>query len=368
MNKSKKIKKAAIETGVHDKSKDRVVSSKVLTISAIVFVVILVGALVFDQFYESTLLKIDGKKYHLNDLSYYIHTVEAQYDYYDQMFGGNGAYWNMSADDSGTTTIRDVAKEEAIDNAIYNEVLYNEAVSEGYALTEEEKNTAQTNAGTMMESSLSKEIIAKNGFTKEYLTKVLDKTTLVSRYRKDKIDALDIDDEGIKAGISYDENRQYDIEYLFTSKKTTGEDGKSVDKTEEQRAADLSTLESYYEKAKAAEDWSTLLPEEEKAVSYQKSNFIESDTDFEDELEARIMAMENGAISEVYESDSGYYIVRMINNNSSESYDKAVKDAITSAENEGFNEVYQGILEKHEYKVNQTALRSLTMGSITLAK
>lgn len=366
MNKSKRIKKAVTETG--DKGKERVVNSKVLTISAIVFVVILIGALLFDQLYESPLLTIDGKKYHMQDLSYYFYTVEYQYDSLDQMFGGTGAYWNMSADDSGTVSIRDVAKEEAINNSIYNELLYNEAVSEGYALTEEEKNTADTNAENMMEGALSEEIISKSKFTKEYLTEVLGKTALVARFRKDKVDALDIDDEEIKAGVSYEEYRQYDVEYLFTSKKTTGEDGNSVDKTEDQKTTDSNTLKSYYEKAKTAEDWSKLLAEDEKAVTYQTSDFIKSDTTFDDEFEAKIMAMENGEISEVYETDSGYYVVRMIDNNSSESYDNAVKDAITAAENEGFTNIYQDILKKHEYKVNQTVLRSLTMGSITLPR
>ena len=73
MNKSKRIKRVETEVGVHDKKKDKLINSKVLAIASIVFVVILIGALIFDQLYESTLLTIDGKKYHLDDLSYYIY-------------------------------------------------------------------------------------------------------------------------------------------------------------------------------------------------------------------------------------------------------------------------------------------------------
>ncbi|MDF2483890.1 MAG: putative rane protein [Herbinix sp.] len=366
MNKSKKIKRAAVETGLHDKKKDKIVSSKVLTIASIVFVIILVGALVFDQFYESTYLKVDGKNYHLKDLSYYIYSVEYQYDYYDQMFGGNGTYWNMSADESGAT-MRDIAKEEAIETALYNEVLYNEAIAEGYSLTDEEKATIDTNADKMMES-LTDAIIDQSNFTKEYLSDVLGKTALVTRYRQDKVDALDIDDEGITAGISRDEFRQYDIEYLFASKKTTDAEGKSVDKTEDEKTKAKDALNTYYEQAKTTEDWSKIIPADDETVSYTTDNFIASDTTFDDEFEAQIMAMENGAIGEVQETESGYYAIRMIDNDSSESYDKAVEDAITAAENEGFTAVYEEILAKHEYKINQTALNSLSMGSITLAK
>ncbi len=366
MNKSKKIKRAETEVHVHDKTKDKIISSKVLAIASIVFVVILVGALIFDQLFESTLLTIDGKKYHLDDLSYYIYNTEYQYDYYDQMFGGNGSYWNMSSDESGTT-MRDIAKQEAIDTAIYNEVLYNEAVSEGYALTDEEKTTVETNVTGMMET-MSEGTIKNADFTKESLIESVGKTTLVARYRQDKIDALDIDDEGITAGISKEEYRQYDIEYLFASKKTTDAQGNSIDKTVDDQEAALAALNTYYEKAKTTEDWSTLIPEDEKLVSYRSDNFIQSDTTFDDDFEAQIMAMENGTIGEVYETDNGYYVVKMVNNNSSESYDTAVKDAITTAENEGFNKLYDEILAKHEYKTNDSALKSLTMGSITLSK
>ncbi len=366
MNKSKRIKRAEVETGGHDKTKDKIISTKVLTISSIVFVVILIGALIFDQLYERTLLTVDGEKYHLDDLSYYIYNVEYQYDYYDQMFGGSGAYWDMSADESGTT-MRDIAKQEAMETAVYNEILYNEAIAEGYVLTEEEKTTIDTNATSVMES-LTAGTIENGSFTKASLSEALGKTTLVSRYRQDKIDTLDIDDEGITAGISRDEYRQYDIEYLFASKKTTDAEGKSIDKTDDEKAATLEALNTYYEKAKTTEDWSTLLPEEETVVSYLTDDFIESDTTFDEDFEKQIMAMENGAIGEVHETDTGYYVIRMIDNNSSESYDTAVKNAITEAENEGFDKVYDEILAKHEYQINDSALKSLNMGSVILSK
>jgi foldase protein PrsA len=366
VNKSKRIRRAEVETGGHDKTKEKIISTKVLTIASIVFVVILVGALIFDQLYESTLLTVDGQKYHLDDLSYYIYNTEYQYDYYDQMFGGNGSYWNMSSDENGTT-MRDIAKQEALDTAVYNEVLHNEAVAEGYTLTEDEKKTIDTNVTTMMEN-LTEGTIENGNFTKASLIESIGKTTLVSRFRQDKIDALDIDDAGITAGISRDEYRQYDIEYLFTSKKTTDAEGKSIDMTDDEKAAALATLNTYYDKAKSTEDWSTLLPEDEKIVTYRTDNFVAADTTFDDEFEKQIMAMENGAIGEVHETDTGYYVIRMINNNSSESYDTAVKDAITEAENEGFHKVYDEILAKHEYKINDSALKSLDMGSVILSK
>ncbi len=366
MNKSKKIKKSSSEVVIHDKKNDKVVNSRILTISSIVFVVILVGALLFDQLYESTLLTVDGKKHHLSDLSYYFYSVESQISYYDQLFGGNGAYWDMPLSNEDTTTIREQARQDAIDTALYNEVLYKEAVSEGYALTEEEKTTVDDQVKNMLESELSPETIKKGSFTKAYLTDIVSKTTLVERYRKDKIDALDIDDEGIKAGINYEQYRQYNLEYLFTSKKTTDAEGNSIDKTEEQKTASADKLKEYAATAKTTEDWSKFLPEDEKDITYQTLNITESNGTFSVDQKAQIMAMNNKDVTDVLETDTGYYVVRMINNNSSESYDSEVNQAITNAENEAFNKVYDEILTKHSYKVNERALNSLRMGSLIL--
>lgn len=366
MNNSKKLKTKKVK-------KDRLIEQKPITkiskpwiITSAVLVVILVAALLFDQLYESTLLKINGKKYTLSDLSYYFYTVESQYDYYDQMFGGGGAYWDMTYDDTTGATVRDQAKNDAIESVKYNEILYKEATAEGYSLTEEEKTTINENVDSLLKDQLSDTVIRKNDFTDKYLTDIISKTTLVSRYRQDKIDALDIDDEAIKEGIKYEDYRQYDIEYLFIPTQTTDADGNTVDLTDEEKSTAYDKLNSYYETAKTTEDWSTLLPDDEEDVTYQSTNFIESGSTYSEDFEKMMMAMENDAVSEIYEAENGYYIIRMVNNNSSESYDNAVEDAITTKENEEFQKVYDDIAAKYDVTTNEKAIEKLTMGSLTL--
>jgi len=348
------------------KSHAKVVNPKILIIASIVFVVILVGGLLLDQLYKRALITVDGDKYDLQDLSYYFYTVENQYSQYDQMFGGQ--YWDMPYDEASGTTMRDAAKQEAIESALYNEILYKEAVDEDYALTAEETDTISTNVDALLGGEqLTKAVITKNDFTKRYLTNVIGKTTLAGRYRQEKIDALSIDDEGIKADFAFKDYKQYDIESLFISTQTTDAEGTSVAVSATEKTAAFDKINALYESAKTTEDWSTLIPEGEVQLVYKEDHFIESETTFSDEFEAVMMAMENKTISDVYEAENGYYIIRMVNNNSSESYDTAVADAITAAENEGFNTIYQDVIAKHKYSVNASILRSLTMGSVTLA-
>jgi foldase protein PrsA len=365
VNNSKKLKVKKVKV-------DRLIEQKPITkisrpwiITAAILVVALVGGLLFDQLYESTLFKINNEKYKLSDLAYYFYNVESEYNYYDQMFGGGGAYWDMSFDDEGTT-VREQAKQAAIDTAISSEILYKEAVSADYTLTDEEKETISTNVTTLLDSQLTESVIKRNHFTKKSLTDVLTKTTLGARYRQDKIDAFDIDDEAIKAGINYDEYRQYDIEYLYISTQTTDEEGNTVALSDEEKTAAYDKINAVYESAKTSDDWSTLIADDEEELTYQDTNFLESGTTFSEDFEKMMMGMENDAVSEIYEDETGYYIVRMKDNDSSESYDTAVENAITTEENKQFNALYEEIKAKYDIEKNEKAIKGLNMGSLTI--
>lgn len=369
MNKSKKLQ-------VKKEKKDRLIEQKPISkislpwlIASAVVIIALVVALLFDQLYKPTLMRIDGKAYTISDLSYYFYNVESRYSYLNSMFGGSSSYWDMTVDDKSGKTIRDAAKDEAVELALYYEVLYNQATSEGYTLTDEENETINQNVSDLLSSQITPAVIRKNNFTKAYLTKVIGKMTLAERYRQDKIDGLDIDEEEIKKNINYEDYRQYDIETISISKRTTDENGKIVDLSDEEKQEAYNKIKAVYEQAKTAKDWSTLISDDETDLTYKGDDyFIKTDSHFSDDTKNKLMAMNNGDISDIIEEENAYYIVRMVNNNSSESYDKEVENEISDAQDEAFNEMYKNeILPKHEYVVIDKALKKYKMGSLTLA-
>lgn len=363
MNNSKKLRAKKVKEEKHSE-KPLTSISKPWIITSAILAIILIGALLFDQLYEPRLMTIDGKKYHLKDLSYYFYSVEANYQSYSQLFGQD--VWDMTYDEEAGTTMRDAARDDAVEQSLYNEILYNEATSKGYKLTEEEKKTVSDNADSLLKEQLPKEVVDKNNYTKSYLTDILGKTTLVSRFRQDKIDALNIDDEKIKEGVSFDDFRQYDIQYLYISTQKTDADQKTTDLTADEKKAAYDKISAVYDKAKTTKDWSTLVPEDEEDLTYRDTSFIESDTTFSEDFEKMMMGMKNDEISNIYEDTTGYYIVRMVNNNSSERYDSEVKNAITEEENTQFDKVYEEIEKTHTYKLNDNAIKRLKMGTLTL--
>lgn len=342
-------------------------NSIVLIVVGVILAVILCGGLVFDHLHKTPIVTINGDKYDMHDLGYYFYAVESQYDYYNQMLGGN--YWDNVYDKEKGTTVRDQAKAEALESSVYSEVLYKEAIAKGYSLTDKEKKTIASNVKKLLSKQIPKEVQEKNDFTKSYLTKIIGKETLGARLREDIIKSLKIDKEKITSGISKEDNRQYDIEYFYISTKTTDKDDKQVDMTVFEKQAAFDKIKAISEKAKTSSDWSKILDKDEEKIIYQKSNFTAKDTDssFSEELMTKMKELNNNEISEIYEDKDGYYLVRMINNNSTESYDKAVKQAISDAENSGFQKEYQKILKNYKYDINDKAINKYTMGKITLA-
>lgn len=340
------------------------VNPKIWIITSIVLVVILVGAILFDQLYKRVVITIDGDKYYMDDVAYYFYGVEAQYDYMDQLYGN--AYWDYVIDKETGSTYRDYAKEEVISSILYNEILYREAIKNNYELTAEEKEDIDADVKAILDDKNYTPIVQKNNFTKKNLTKVMTRTTIAKRYREDMIEALPIDDEAIKAEIKKEDYKQYDIEYLYISNKTTDENGSSVEMNDEQKKDAYNKLNAYVEKAKQTEDWSTILPEDEENVKYVTNNFIIGDSKFSEDFEEIVSKLENKEISDILENELGYFLVRMVDNDSQDAYESAVESAITSAEEEAFSKKYQEILDSYEYELNDKYLSTLKMGEITL--
>jgi hypothetical protein len=363
VNNSKKLQtKKVKEVKISEKPITSI--SKPWLITSLVIILVLIGALLFDQLYTPNIMSVDGKKYNLRDLSYYFYTTETKYASYDQMFGGG--YWDTKIAEDGTT-LRQAAKKDAVNESLKNVILYNEAVKKGYKLTPEEIKSDKLIVNKLLKQQISKDEISKNHFTKANLTKFVDAITLITRYHKDQVAAAKLDYDKITASVSKDEFRQYDIEYLFATTQITDADGKTTEMTADQKKAAYDNLKSYYEKAKTAKDWSKVVPTDDTAIIYKSTSFIKSDSStFSDDFKAQIMKMANNDVSDVHQASTGYFIVRMKNNNSSERYDTEVANAKTKAENAEFDKIYEKVKSTHKFKLNDKAIKKLKMGNLTI--
>lgn len=302
----------------------------------------------------SLVLTINDTKIYLNEMMYYIYPVEAEGDYNEQMsqeyFGIS--YWDMEYSEG--VTMREQTKEFIIETAIMYEVLYNEAVKEGYTLTEEELAESAENAKAIMKD-LPKEQLAITGFTEEILKKVQEKLLLGDKYHAKIMEGISIDEDAIAASIKYEDYKQYDTEYLYVP--TIDEEDLSI---EEARTI----LNEALEEIKGGADFEDI---ENPDIMYSELSFVYGDGTIDSNFQDAAIPLSINEITDtVIEAEDGLYIIKMMSNDSRESHEAAIEEAIFMEEDEKFMEVFDELLKSYTTEVNKPIWDTIIMGKTTI--
>lgn len=366
MNATKKVVKSDAAAKKQPKRLQQDTGSNKGVIAGVIIaaaVVLLSGVIAWENLHPKLILTVNGEKTYLEDMNYQIMQTEQMYNSIDslyQQFGYTESYWDM--EENGVTT-QETAREQTINEEIERQILYAEAVKNGYEATSEDAKTAADRAKDMMKD-MSEEQKKKTGFTEKNLTEILTEEEVAYRYRQDVIDGFDINDDEIRAGVDKEKYREYKTQTFFVSTASEEEKELTAAQKEERKQALVKEAEA----AKNTKDWSKVLDEEDEKqlVSYEEINFIKEDTDYDAAVMKKAMTMKDGEISEVVEGEDGYYIIKMVDNDSDDRYEEEVENAITKVENQKFDEEYLAIYEKYEVKINEKEWNKVEMGNITM--
>jgi len=335
----------------------------------IILTIVVCVLIAVEQLYEPPILTVNGTKYKLSDLRYSIFNSEYQgyqsENFYQSYMGTS--YWDQVVDEESGKTNLDQSKEDCLESIIRSEILYQEAVKQGYTVSDEDKTQADTTIESMKEQ-LDDAILRENGFTNSYLKDKIGKIQMLSRFQQDKIDSFDIDDQAITDGINYEDYHEYELGVFSVSKTTTdAESGESVDVDKETLKASYDRLVALKDTIVQAEDLSTVLGEDEQDIQYASRTIMADDTTYGKKNVKKIVKMENGTVMDVFETDDAYYLIKMINNAATSSYDTAVSNAISSEETTQFDAYYEELKEAATIEQNTEAWDDLNYGNITFA-
>lgn len=317
---------------------------------------------------KSVVVTVNDKDIYLNEMMYYIMPVEssgAQYEAAYQQYTGT-SYWDQKdPNDPNGKTIREQAKDYVMNTAELYAILYDKAVKDNYTLTDDEKTQADTNADQIL-TSISKDQLKVTGFTKELLSQVQQKMTLAGKYYTDLIDGFDIDDDGIKATIKREDYKQYKTEFLFVPTTKLDESYKSVELTEDEKTAAKATITAALDKVKAGEEFSAIKSADDKLTT-STLDFVLDDGTAEKAYQEAAVALEKDAFTkDIVETDTGFYIIKMVDNNASDAYDKAVTEAISKAEQDAFDAEYEKIKKEYTITVNSKVWDPIVIGKTTI--
>lgn len=364
MNSAKAIIKGNVGKPVKKTKKEKNPNTMKIVIGMIIAVTVVICVLIgMEQLQRKVALKVGETKLYYDDMMYYAYQAEMQGSYmaqlYQQLNGGD--YWNMTNEDGSTN--QEMVKNQFQQQMIQDQIMYDQAVKAGYTIEAEEKSAAAEEAKTFI-SSLSSGMKTQTRITQKHLTALLERIKIAARYKQDLIDGFPIDDEGIKAGFAFEDYRQYDVEYYFASKKVTAEDGTATDLDDAAKQELLTKITALGEKAKTAPDFTKMLEEGETAVTFNEKGFVAEDGTFEADLEKELIAMNNNDITGILDREDGYYFFKMVNNNSTETFDGEVEKAITEAETTSFDEAYQALFGQYEVSVASKIWDQLVMGKL----
>ena len=356
-NKVKKNTNTAPTTGLGKK----IVAGVIIALLAV-----MIGVVAWEGLAPKYLLSVNGEKLKEQDLMYEIYQTEglgAQMASLYAQFGYTEDYWTMVNED-GTTT-QDSLKQQTIENYLYNRILYTKAVENGYEATEDEKKEAKDAADNEIKN-LTEKKAKELGLTKELIAQKELEASVVGRYKQDTIDGLNIDKDKVKAGVDYNTYRGYNVEYFYASTTKTDDKGETV--AVEDKTKVYNELETVLETAKTSDDWNKIVDSKDKdaVVSYNTEVVTSDDDSFSEDVMKKIVAMQNGDVTQIIEEEDGYYVFRMVNNDDPQKYEEEVKNAISNAEEEAFNDVYKKLYEDYKIKVYDKNWSSIVFGTVTL--
>ena len=342
------------------------------TILIVIGVIVVLAACVYvgiDQMSPKVVVTVDDEKYTLNDVGYYIYQGELQGNYMANFYAQMGMdYWNGELDDEGTTGADQTADSVMSEITRYT-TIYKEAVAKGYSATDEDKKTAQDETDTLMEGLTTKQKMITGLSEKEIYNAILEKT-IAERYRKDVITSLKVDYDEATKDITKKDYKQYDFQYYFVSTKTTDADGNEADMSDDEKVELKTKIEEIAKKAKTEEDFTKLIAEDEQTIQfYEDGQLLAKDvgdesTGFDVKVDSKITKMKKDEISEVLEGENGYYVIKLTDNTSTESYDDEIQTAKDDADTNAFNEEYTNNIEpNHTTIVNYDEWEKIPFGS-----
>lgn len=399
MNAAKRVSNQTIKKK-ENKEKEPVVQSSgngryiVFGVLALVLVLV-IGMVCWENLHPRLILTVNDEKVYLEDMMVDIYTYEQNGAYLDSIYQqSNGtSYWNAEAENG--MTYGEVLKDSVLEAVSQRKMMYREALDAGYQLTEEENKTVEEDAEKMY-SGLTTDVKKNTGLTKNKILDYYKIKTLADRYKSDWIDTFAIDDAQIIAdkGITPEDYRQYDIQYYYIP-YTREEANTTVDMTDEERVNAFNELQNSYADIAGLEDFSTYIDNsqdtaEENAeatatpevttpkapegtnIKYTSKSFIENDAaedlGFDAMLLMQIKAMANGQITDgVLQDSHGCYIIKMVENNSTERYDSECATAISEKEQEEFQTQIDNLeVDKYVIEINDEEWDKVKFGSITV--
>lgn len=276
---------------------------------------------------------------------YYIYGKTVEEDY--QKTYGNGVWGLEMTTDDGKRTVKDVTIDDIIESINRVKVLVHQAEDMNISLSDSEKAEIENEAETFY-NGLTEADLKKTEITKDLVKQVMEENAIAKKVYNKEITEYDFE-------ISEEEARMTTFYDLVFECYSIDKDGTVKEFTDEKKATQLQ---------KANEALSSLAQDED--VTYQdivdkyKLQYSNSYTmakaemveEYGESVADKILAMSDGEVSTVIQSQYGYHIFKMIKSNDEELTKKNKEEIIARKQKEYFSGVYEDWLKSYDSHFN----------------
>jgi len=278
--------------------------------------------------------------------------------YYESQYGVD--YWGMVYDEAGRTT-REVFKEETINALTQYAVLYDCAKKNGMELTEEELSECNTFVADLKEL-LSAEETERGGFTEKNLRETCEWMMLAEKYYTRMTETLGITKESVREKINKADYKEYETEYLYLATTYYDEEYNVCEESAEVIEARRAQMQDYYEQVTEGASFETLAAADDKLV-HNTRTFVDGGDGAEKDYRMAAKKLEKGKVSAPVQTEYGIYLIRMVDDNCTKTYEATVVAEYEIQRNEAFQAAYEVLLAEYDVTVNTEAWDDIILGA-----
>lgn len=303
----------------------------------------------------------------MDQMMFWLYSEEkeaAQYDYMYQTYYGT-SYMELTHPQAGIS-MREFHKEYVLNSAKQYAILYQEALKNGITLSEEEQAENEAFVNSFFEI-LSANELEKGGFTREVLRRTAEMMTYAEKYYNFMIEKFAIAEEDVIASVNKEDYKEYETEYLFLSTVSYDENSMLIERTAEEKAEDYAYMEGLLEKLESGSTMAELqAAETESVLTYTTKTFLANTVDVEPAYVEAAVKLANGAYSGIVETKYGYYIIKMVNDACTTSYEAALDEAYGTLVDELFAKEYAKLEETYAPVLNEEIWSTVNFGNFVI--
>ena len=294
------------------------------------------------------IISIDNSRLTLEDFLYDIYQIKLERNTWNNTYKDilGLDYWDYEYEGNNMESL---AKDTIITKVILYEILYDQAIKAGFSLTDEDESSVETKAIEFMQSMTGKQLKDKD-LKYEILIKTLQKQFLGDKYYQSILDSYEVNEQAVRSNTDPDDYREYKTECLFVP--TVVVSHQNVTPLEDENLTKAyQKIINVQELIHKGADFNKL-PNEIDGLKFYERDFISDDNTAEDEYKNIAISLENGEYSPIVTTEFGYYIIHMLDNNSSYRFEKYIDNAIIEHKKEIFNIYYDELLKDYNISIN----------------